>query len=87
MNERFESLAKAIFDHDNSGLDCPVAPWDQQCNAHKDRYRTAAMVCRLITLGPIYSMDMLPVAEPSTAPYPNPTGPNKPESVDRQAPG
>ena len=64
MNEQFDGLAKTIFDHDNSGPDCPIAPWDKQCEAHKDRYRIAAMVSRLITLGPIYQLDMLPVAMP-----------------------
>ena len=59
MNEQFESLAKAIFDHENTGPECPVAVWDEQVEKHKNRYRTAAITARLITLGPIYRIEPL----------------------------
>ena len=81
MNERFEGLAKAIFEHECSGPESPAASWDEQNERCKKRYRVAAMVTRLITLGPIYQMDMLPVAEPPNTPYPSPTGPQEPESA------
>ncbi len=67
MNEQFESLAKAIFDHENSGPDCPAAPWDQQGKIHKNRYRAAAMACCLITLGPVYRMEMAQPVSSETA--------------------
>ena len=58
MNERFEDLAKAIFDHETQGPGNVAASWDEQADKTKNRYRVAAMTARLITLGPIYDMKM-----------------------------
>ena len=66
MSEQFESLAKAIFEHECSGPESPAASWDEQNERCKKRYRVAAMVTRLITLGPIYEMGMFPTAIPRT---------------------
>ncbi len=64
MNERFDDLAKAIFDHEAQGPGNPIASWDEQVDETKNRYRVAAMAARLITLGPIYDMKM---PQPATA--------------------
>ena len=86
MNEQFEGLAKAIFDHDNSGPDCPIATWDQQIEILKVRFRAAAMTSRLINLGPIYRMELaqateaaLPITPESKA---DPRNPNIPGHED-----
>ena len=59
MNEGFEDLAKAIFEHEHSDPNCPVADWEHQSIEHQDRYRTAAMAARLIVMGPIYNMEVI----------------------------
>ena len=64
MNKQFDGLAKAIFDHDNTGPGCPAAEWDEQPDSHKNRYRTVAMISRLVVLGPIYRME---IPQPSSA--------------------
>ena len=59
MNEQFEDLAKTIFDHETQGPDNAAANWDEQDEKCKNRYRTAAITARLITLGPIYRIEPL----------------------------
>lgn len=44
----YEKLAKAIFDHECSGPDCPLAPWDQQPNTIKAPYVKAAQVAIIV---------------------------------------
>ena len=65
MNEQFDDLAKAIFDHDHRHPDCPTADWDQQADETKNRFRVAAMTARIITMGPIYDIRMPQPAEPA----------------------
>ncbi len=59
MNEQFEALAKTIFNHEHSGRGSPAAIWDQQSESGRKRYRVAAMVSQLITIGPIYRMEVI----------------------------
>ena len=66
MDEKFESLARAIFTHENNEAGCAIATWDHQNQEHQDRYRVAAMVTHLIVLGPVYRMEMAQPATPGS---------------------
>ncbi len=59
-NEQFEGLAEAIFNYENDHFDSPIAIWEDQNSKLKQRYIVAAMTAKLITLGPIWKMEIFP---------------------------